>query len=830
MRFSEAFFEVYIFSLFVISGLSGASQFSDCSFLNGCQFRVESYYSFFGSHRKSLVRLKCDSNSPSMVNYNLMLSNQNACGLNSTDLTLFINYCPSFDSILSQNLRLLAFSQAKSASIYLSGVKGINVESPVKISNNWTGSLSLYIAYSSIVYVDKTGRHFGACHDFERLNSSQSQYFIEWNPGITAGSIDLNFRNVKFYHRPVCDLLFANSKINSISLGIVYESFLKSNVPRFTTSKNSKDSPLNVSIKNLNIYSYDIAMDSRVLNTRMFLKLKKLIIQGRFRSIQTDLFSSFEEIIYFQMFYSNFDHLAKRQGIEWLRSMNQRIKIDLNNHTSLEEHKSKIRVISFEYEHDLALRSSNLDMFQDEDFCVYRSYPFNQLVLLDIVIGEFTHNWTCLFFWLFRFHRQLEQHRHFMVIQNFYFNESHRCNFTKHLELCDKKKLAVNPPTKDYFEPLSFLVSTEFLVILLSPVAGLIGIVSNSLVIVVLVNKKFKKEFEQKQYVYMIIYSACNILVCFFQIVSLINQCQQPFGLFCSSIRKYFAIQYMKLVFGEFFLHFFISMSNFTYVTFSLCRLSLVGTEKNPLVTFVSTSGSVKLIAASVVLSTGLSIIKPFDYTIDFSEPIYKSYQLDDFPNLFYKNKSMYSLRAWIFKLKLILGVAYDFVNYCVFVLVNIVVDLVLLRRIRRIMLQKEAKMAEQTRAQRKKIKKENRISFRKLVKLVFWNSMTGVLLKIPNSVTSLNDFRLVVSQFSIKFFSMVNFETNQFTFPYTMGYLCMLAKACLVFQSFGHFLYLISLTLNLFFLKRFDRNFSLAFDTIFSSDKNKTGKPKKDK
>lgn len=352
-------------------------------------------------------------------------------------------------------------------------------------------------------------------------------------------------------------------------------------------------------------------------------------------------------------------------------------------------------------------------------------------------------------------------------------------------------------------------------------IISLFGLVINSLVIFVLINKQFEKEFKQKQYSYLIVYSTFNLLVCFIQILSLINECQQPFGLFCSSIRQSLFVQYTKLVFYEFFLHFFISMSNLTYVAFSLCRLSLIGSENNKFIQFISEFDPKKLILVFILFSTCLTLVKPFKYSIELTVN-HDDYEQEDFPNLFYKYKTLTDLNLSMFKMRLILDVLYDFVNYCVFVLVNLVIDILLLNRVWQVMLDKEAKMSEQIREKQKKLKRENRESFRKLVKMVAWNLVCGVVLKIPNSVTSLNDFRLLVFNLNFDFFSRLNFQPNEFAFPYSMGYLCLLAKVCNVFHSFGHFLYLTSLTANFFFLKRFDKNFQKAFATIFSrSNKN---------
>ena len=127
--------------------------------------------------------------------------------------------------------------------------------------------------------------------------------------------------------------------------------------------------------------------------------------------------------------------------------------------------------------------------------------------------------------------------------------------------------------------------------------------------------------------------------------------------------------------------------------------------------------------------------------------------------------------------------------------------------------------MADQIQSSRDKLKKENETAYKKLVKFVILNSLANVCLKIPICITSLNDLRVIIFRFDFSLFETVHLETNSFVFPYTMGYVCELTKVCQVFKKFGHFLFLVSLSLNFLFLKHFDKNFQLAFGKIFNKN-----------
>lgn len=818
--------------VFVIIDFSVVSSYSVCPFLKGCEFLIETKASYFeGFFNRTSI--KCKYNSKRLLRYeSLALSHPTACGFDSRSLVLKFENYHDLNSFVSNYFQMLNFSLAASAVVYLNGIRRVNIESPLEIPTNWKYILFVHFKDSSLKFVDNRGRVVETCADFNRLKLIW--HLIAWNSSHSNSHFHFEFKNVRF-KKAVCELAFKNAKIRLISLGTLFDSFFKTNLFRFTTEeselKNNNNRSVNSSITSFAFYSYGIDFDSRLLNKRVFFDLDRGSFLGHFRSIGVDTLRSFSKLASLNLFYSNFEILARRQGIEWIRRINADVQVDFTTSdrtsSSIDQHKNRILIILLDEKNDVVL-DTQLETFPDTDFCIYAQYPFRQLVFVDVIFKFYFKNFTCTFFWLFQYHNMVQKYRSFLVIYvtpDFYKqNSSSRCNFTQLAARCNKSNYELR---KKHFFSLEFLSFSDSLLIITMPLVCLSAIVFNSIVIAVLLNKQFKKEFSQNQYVYMKFFSVLNCLVALCQIFSLVSECQLPYGIFCSSIRKYVPIQY-ELVFAEFFLYFFIAMSNFSYLAFSICRLSLVGSiNKNKLVKFVSKSGCKTLSAAFGLISIGLAVIKPLKYTVlpsNHSDAY--DHDIVDFPNLFYKNKAIGSgFTLTTFKLKIIFDTLYDLVNYCVFVLVNMAIDVVLLTQVRRVMEQKEEKMSTQIRSRLEKLRKENRESLRRLVKLVMLSSLCGIALKVPNCLTSLNDFRLLISNLNFEFFEKISFEPNHFAFPYTMSYLCMLTKACLVFRSFGHFLYIVSLSANFFFLKSFDQNFKAAFSATFLKFK----KPKKD-
>lgn len=255
---------------------------------------------------------------------------------------------------------------------------------------------------------------------------------------------------------------------------------------------------------------------------------------------------------------------------------------------------------------------------------------------------------------------------------------------------------------------------------------------------------------------------------------------------------------------------FFISMSNLVYVGFALNRLSLVGKDHDMITQFVSRLSITKFLIFSTVFSIMVSIVKPLQYNIyRFVLP----YPEVDVPILF-TSQDLNNIENKKSKLIFIFNSVYDLINYCLFVGVNMVIDIVLLGRLRRVTKEREAKFNCQSEKLRNKIKEENYKSVRDVIVLVLMNSLLNFLLKIPITITTLNDFRLEIS-ISTQDFGITPDFNRAYRFSFTFDKFCYLDRACRLFLKFGQFLYILSLSNNLFFMKRFDKKFRLFYQSF---------------
>jgi len=134
--------------------------------------------------------------------------------------------------------------------------------------------------------------------------------------------------------------------------------------------------------------------------------------------------------------------------------------------------------------------------------------------------------------------------------------------FLKRLNLCNRTsfhKLNLPPQNTNKF----IMLFVDFILIIISPLACVLGIASNVVVIFLVCHKPNCKELKENHYKYMALYSASNIIFLLIQPITLISECQSFEGLFCSQVRKFAFSQYFKIIFGEYFSNFLRLISNF---------------------------------------------------------------------------------------------------------------------------------------------------------------------------------------------------------------------------------------------------------------------------
>lgn len=346
---------------------------------------------------------------------------------------------------------------------------------------------------------------------------------------------DVHF-NRCFFDIPICPLVFGNSKIEKLHITKMLKSFLKTNVLTFSHFNDLPIDLLNSTISRLSLFEAEnINIDSSLLNKYVFMMMKSLFVEGQLNSIEIGVFKSFRMLK--EIHLKSTREYIRRNGIEWMRSINDGIDVDIGrmveNSSLLRVGRPQIRKRAFKLiiETDL-FNYKEENIYPDEDFCLYRDFPFNQLVIyIDaIFIGDYLEielskkvMQSCTFKWLAQFYslyakcfkyidaadvsENMAMSHIFKKIfeTSIYGNNSldntsiSKCNFKNRLDICRNKAVMVSQRLKvegNYLIESKVTLSYIYtILIFVLPVVLLFGLITNILVIGKIFMKIFLKVF-----------------------------------------------------------------------------------------------------------------------------------------------------------------------------------------------------------------------------------------------------------------------------------------------------------------------------------------------
>ena len=397
------------------------------------------------------------------------------------------------------------------------------------------------------------------------------------------------------------------------------------------------------------------------------------------------------------------------------------------------------------------------------------------------------------------------------------------CNFQYRLSLCDKSTYQAKNwwGLFDYFILNKKLQSSfkigQYLV-------ALFGIVTNLLVVIIILHKNNKDTFKGlNHYNYLWLNSAFNLLILIITIISWISECFYPFEVFCPEIRKVIFNQFFKIIFKEVIVTLLKFMCNFTYVAFALSRISLIGKDHSKIVKFISELDIKIYTLVSFLISSILSWIKYFKYKVNYSEP-HLNYPISNESDMMLmanwvineKYVDKYSSFPIPYRLYFIYNSISDLINYVVFLIICMVIDILMVVRLKQTLEDKLKWYDKETNSQKYDAKmKENEDAVNKLIKMVIINTVLGILSKFPSSFLS------VVNLYSTFYFR--NYD-NQFTAPIFgefYSYLLDSGFYSLIVDIY-EFLFIVSISVQFFIYKQFDKKFLEGYNSIFFNKKNK--------
>ena len=824
----------------------------DCSLPNGCLIETKKYGPNQYSNERNLCLKNCqvikcrpqdESFQFQFIENAFMANNSNGCFINdekNMNEEIILKWPKNTEpNILDQSFNisnLFAYTEYfyVSNDINFINLKGFEIHLN-RIIRDWLNIRN--IAFSSCTMNFYTnGKLIKSCRDILATSSTVMSIFQ-----LKSRLIKTDFVFViesGEFKTALCPLVFRNIYISRFMILGMVDSFYKKNVLKFT---DDKFHDIHSTIEHLSLQRVEnINLNLELLNPYVFSKLVQILILGAVKTVDRHLFRNLASLRSISFHSVHFRKLIHRNGIDWIKEINEEKQYNLTE-DKIEEYEDAFamentaRYIEI---HDYIYFTNEplFQVFPDEDFCVYEDFPFEQLVL---IFHQFeikfikTEEFTCTYLWLIQYlDFYYGIYKYFpddfysryitmkTIIESKSFIERSKCNFKRRLELCNKTDYDIKDiwSTIDYYL-LNKKLQTAFKI--MSYLVSIFGIVTNLLTVIIIVIKSNSDLFKEfKHYIYLSINSIFCIIILVINILSWTTECFYPFEVFCPEIRKVVFFQFFKVIFKECLTTTFRFMVNFSYVAFALNRIAVIKKDENKLLKFISEVSIKIYIAICLIISAGLSVIKYFKYEVNYEYPT-MNYPISNEWDIFnIDKKQSHSFDDAFF----IVNSISDIINYVIFVLICLIIDIFMIRELRKVMNDKLQKIerlyAEHSKTKVENTKKENDKAMNKAIRMVVINTAIGILFKAPISLIPILN---VYAAFYFKTLDKryINPEFRQFySSLFFNGFYTQIS-------DFSDFLFVLSISIQPLIYKRFDRKIKTGFDRLFQRSKQQQSSPK---
>lgn len=465
----------------------------------------------------------------------------------SLDLVIKPAYKRNIVGELLEVFRLPNFISTKleaSFGLEFLSVDGFHIES--NISLNTIKSLKFYtnfdlfkndLADSSRTVLVKN------CLDFKE---SQNQEFIFKS----QNEIDFIIFKQKASF-PVCSLFFRKAKIKRFELNKMVDSYFLTNTVSFTDpiENDSTEDSLNSTITEFYVAnSLGLKLDAKLLNPNIFRQTIAFSFHFDIEWIDASVFKNLSMLREIRFDSANLMQLMRRQGIEWIKSINSEVKVNLSTLKRDELSKTIHQTVGIVMDDEMGSTTNQLALLDDQDFCIFAEFPFDQLVFLyksskshinhqntSSVQSHFLHISSCTEIWLYQFlglHLASEDFLDSITLKNGYLNslfDFEACKFEQRLNKCNKSSFVklINRQKKE-ISAIDFILFIDFVLLTLENLLALIVILSNLQTFYLIYRELYKNKLKhhvRRFYIFMTYHCVFNALIGFNQILRLMSEC-----------------------------------------------------------------------------------------------------------------------------------------------------------------------------------------------------------------------------------------------------------------------------------------------------------------
>ena len=348
---------------------------------------------------------------------------------------------------------------------------------------------------------------------------------------------------------------------------------------------------------------------------------------------------------------------------------------------------------------------------------------------------------------------------------------------------------------------------------------SIFGIITNLIVVVIILRKKNRDIFKDfAQYSYLASISIFNIIILSIECLSWMSECNESFDFLCPVTHLFVPFQFFKIIFKETLIVSLRFMTNFAYIAFALNRISLIGKNHTKLVEFMSKVSLAKYLIVTSFISLGLSLVKLFRFqpNYDHSE---RGYPINFEENVWLSSSR---IRDAYFVINSII----DLLNYVIFVIINIAIDIYMLVKLKRTLDEKLKKKSvylvitklilmkdidEKKSNNKSSSKKEAEDPMNNAIKMVVLNSGLNILFKLPLAYIPIHNS---IGTFYFKSQAYYGGRLDFYKYNWT------LVKTGFFYSipDLADFLYTLLISVQLFIYIRFDKKIKTASNKFLSA------------
>ena len=629
----------------------------------------------------------------------------------------------------------------------------------------------------------------------------------------------INFVNINLYYSRypefICPYVFLNSYILGLYVTDITNSLLNKN--QFNILEVNDLIKFEILIKRLILEIKYETLTTKIMNKNVFECTTNLQVLGVLNNIQADLFYHFTMLEYVDIQIDNFKQLFHR-GNKWMMYLNHHVSVNLSDQHEVDQKINSYLHLRLKHRLNMSFFDQIYE-YPDEDFCFFQHFPHEHLVVPIIIPGK-RIRCSCTLLYLIQYYSYYfivnykadydpyQNYEYYELTSPLFnhsitychdknFNESLlNCNFTKRLKKCKQSSFEVN--NKENYES-EFKLDNDvdlvyffkwlqlILIIILQPIFSFFGIVNNALIIMVVQNKGAKKNFKDVMYRHMVINSYFNIFYCAIINLRLMNECVFYLsGTYCSEVYFSEAAQYLKIYLVYFVGNAAKICKNISYFSFTFSRFILGSNKKNGIYKKFTDLNRKAYVSVMIAVGLVLSIFKIFQYSIY----TYFDQSIDNVPNEKYSDLSCvldYSFYCVLFK---IFKLGNAFINNILFFVVNMVIDILLIKDLRETIKHKQQLSVKSLHSQNQNEELKSKEMNAK--RMVIITNLVYIVSYAPEFVSTI--LAIVFSK-GVSFMNY-NFSTN------------LVNEICEVFG-------LVALMFNFYIFLIFNKNFRTSFNEI---------------